>query len=237
MANTVKSYGKRASILAIAGAIIVLFLTALCVESEWKPELYRRLRYPLILCLGHIGIFALFGVAGRQSIWSTIGGSVILVLIVLLAVQIFCSSAEVLLLPKLKAIFYLYAFFGYVALSCVGIASHLGAACLNGNDWFILGGAFLCFVELLAILVHRPSSLRYPTDWKSPPSILPKIVALYGHVLIVYIGILGNLSLVGFDGKFAVLSAAVFVFFWLLILFYRGSTSRSHWDRFLRNYY
>uniref|UniRef100_A0A914HGW0 Cytochrome b561 domain-containing protein n=1 Tax=Globodera rostochiensis TaxID=31243 RepID=A0A914HGW0_GLORO len=235
--NDIVTWTEFRSILAIVGALIVLFLTALCVESEQNPELYRRLRYPSILCLGHIGIFALFGVAGRQSSWSTIGGSVILVLIVLLAVQIFCSPAEVLLLPKYEAIFYLHAFFGYVALLCVGIASYFGAACLNGYDWFIFGGAFLCFFELVAIFVHRPSSLRYPTDWKSPPCILPKIVALYGYVLIVYLGILGNLSLVGFDGKFAVLSAAVFVFFWLLILFYCGSISRSHWERFLRNYY
>uniref|UniRef100_A0A914HE21 Uncharacterized protein n=1 Tax=Globodera rostochiensis TaxID=31243 RepID=A0A914HE21_GLORO len=72
----------------------------------------------------------------------------------------------------------------------------LGSATIIGlqwelacNDWFIFGGAFLCFFELLAIFVHRPSSLRYPTDWQSPPSILPRIGALFGYVLIVYIGI------------------------------------------------
>uniref|UniRef100_A0A183CF23 Cytochrome b561 domain-containing protein n=1 Tax=Globodera pallida TaxID=36090 RepID=A0A183CF23_GLOPA len=197
--NDTVAWTTFSSFLTIAGAIIVLLLTALCVESEEKPELYRRLRYPLILGLGYFGIFVLFGVVDRQSIWSTVGGSAILCLIVLLAVQTFWSS-EVLLLPKLKAIFYLHGFFGYVALSCVGIASHLGAACLNGCNWFIFGGAFVCFVGMLGILVHEPSA-SYNSS--------PKIVVLYGYVLIVYIGILGNLSLVGFDGKFAVLKRPV----------------------------
>uniref|UniRef100_A0A914HE25 Uncharacterized protein n=1 Tax=Globodera rostochiensis TaxID=31243 RepID=A0A914HE25_GLORO len=208
-------------VLTVIGATIVLLflivLGALCVDLDRESEL-NRLRYASILFFGYFGIFALFGVVDRQSIWSTVGGSVILCSIGLLS-MVFWRRAW-LLIPEYMAIVYLNAFFGYVALLCVGIASYLGAACLNGYDWFIFGGAFLCFVELLAILVLQPRSRS-----------LDIVALLYGHVLIVYIGIVGNLSLVRvggnlslmvpFGGMLPVFCAVIFVLFCLLILFYR----------------
>ncbi|KAI3421043.1 hypothetical protein GPALN_014670 [Globodera pallida] len=201
---------SRNSLLAIAAATTVLFFTvlgALFVEcNNGERELYR-FAYATVLFFGYVVV------VDRQSIWSTVGGYVILALIIALAAII--PRCDRLLIPKFKAIFYLHAFFGYVALLCVGIASHLGAAaCLSGNDsLFILGGAFLCFVGMWALLLHEQKFLK---------DIKPDIFAsLYGHMLIAYIGVVGNLSLVGFGGPFAVLSAAAFALYCIGMLVYR----------------
>uniref|UniRef100_A0A183CDY7 Cytochrome b561 domain-containing protein n=1 Tax=Globodera pallida TaxID=36090 RepID=A0A183CDY7_GLOPA len=151
------------------------------------------------------------------SLLAIAAATTVLFFTVLGALFVECNNGEreLLLIPKFKAIFYLHAFFGYVALLCVGIASHLGAAaCLSGNDsLFILGGAFLCFVGMWALLLHEQKFLK---------DIKPDIFAsLYGHMLIAYIGVVGNLSLVGFGGPFAVLSAAAFALYCIGMLVYR----------------
>uniref|UniRef100_A0A914HEW2 Uncharacterized protein n=1 Tax=Globodera rostochiensis TaxID=31243 RepID=A0A914HEW2_GLORO len=220
--NDTIAWTKFGSLLTIAAATTVLFFTVLgalfveCYNDE--PELYR-FAYASILFFGYVGIFtlfgvvdgifALFGVVDRQSIWSIVGGYVILALIIALVAII--PRCERLLMPKYEAIPYLHGFFGYVALLCVGIASHLGAACLNGYDWFIFGGAFLCFGGMWALLLHQQ---------KFKHSGAENVALLYGHGLIVYIGIVGNLSLVGFGGPFAVLSAAAFALYCIGMVVY-----------------
>uniref|UniRef100_A0A183BXV5 DUF4401 domain-containing protein n=1 Tax=Globodera pallida TaxID=36090 RepID=A0A183BXV5_GLOPA len=201
------------SVWAIIAATTVLFVSllgALFVEDTDKKPGLKRFGYATMLFLVYVGIFALFGVVDRPSIWSTMGGSVILALIGLLWL-VFWRRKELLLLPKYEAIGFLHAGLGYVALLCVGIASYHGAACLSSYNWFIFGGSFVCFLEFLAIMVYKPSPFSYRQN-------LTFFIGTYGDVLIMYFGILGNLSLVGFGGIFAVITAAAFVLVFLLIL-------------------
>uniref|UniRef100_A0A914HJ86 Uncharacterized protein n=1 Tax=Globodera rostochiensis TaxID=31243 RepID=A0A914HJ86_GLORO len=213
------------SIWTIIGATAFLFfslLGALCVESNEKPGL--NYGYAALMLFGYVGIFALigvvdgifalFGVVIRQSIWSTIGGFVILAFIIALSV-IFWRRKE-LLLPN-AAIAFLHILSGYVALLFVGIASYHGAACFNGHDRFILGGAFVCFAGMV---VFSAAIAEIPQSFNIRKHLLPGLlgfVMIYGYVLIVYLGAVGNLSLVGIDGLYAAVLSVIFVLFCFVI--------------------
>uniref|UniRef100_A0A183CGU1 MARVEL domain-containing protein n=1 Tax=Globodera pallida TaxID=36090 RepID=A0A183CGU1_GLOPA len=128
------------SIWTIIGATALLFfslLGALLVESDENPGL--NYGYAALLLFGYVGIFALFGVVDgifalfgvviRQSIWSTIGGCVILAFGLF---SVIFWRRKGLMAPNSEALIFIHFLFGYVALLFVGIASYHGAACFNG---------------------------------------------------------------------------------------------------------